>query len=80
MQVAAVQRQSVSEPQAAKSETKSKSSSSSQSPNAYRYVPKVFSKELRPEPPSLRFKIIAYFIVVVLVAIFGVIVYLGNQL
>lgn len=80
VQVAAVQRQSVSEPQAAKSETKSKSSSSSQSPNAYRYVPKVFSKELRPEPPSLRFKIIAYFIVVVLVAIFGVIVYLGNRL
>ncbi len=61
---------------ATKSESKPKASSS----NAYRYVPKVFSKELRPEPPSLRFKVFAYSIMVVLVAIFGIIVYLGYQL
>lgn len=59
-----------------KSDSKPKAASS----NAYRYVPKVFSKELRPEPPNLRFKIIAYSIVVVLVAIFGIFVYLGYQL
>lgn len=50
------------------------------SSNAYRYVPKVFSKELRPEPPSLRFKLFAYSIITVLVAIFVVIVYLGNKI
>lgn len=81
---ASVQMASAPEPRATvKAGSKSRatsSPSSSSSSNAYRYVPKVFSKELRPEPPSLRFKVIAYTIVVVLVAIFGIIVYLGYQL
>ena len=58
----------------------SSSSSSSSSTDAYRYVPKVFSKELPPEPPSLRFRILAYSIIVILLAIFGVIIYHGSQL
>lgn len=56
------------------------SSKSSSSTNAYRYVPNVYSKELPPEPPSLRFRILAYSIIVVLLAIFGVIIYHGSQL
>lgn len=50
------------------------------SSNAYRYVPKVFSKELRPEPPSFRFKLLAYSIITILVVIFVIIVYLGSQI
>ena len=56
------------------------SSSSSLNTNAYRYVPNVYSKELPPEPPSLRFKILAYSIIMVLLAIFGLIIYKGSQL
>ena len=62
------------------SSSSSKSSTSSKSTDAYRYVPKVYSKELPPEPPSLRFRILAYSIIVVLLAIFGVIIYHGSQL
>ena len=62
-----------------KSSAKSSSSATS-SANAYRYVPNVFSKELPPEPPSLRFKILAYSIIMVLLAIFGFIIYKGSQL
>lgn len=56
------------------------SSSSSSNTNAYRYVPNVYSKELPPEPPSLRFKILAYSIIMVLLAILGFIIYKGSQL
>ena len=56
------------------------SSSSSSNTNAYRYVPNVYSKELPPEPPSLRFKILAYSIIMVLLAIFRFIIYKGSQL
>lgn len=60
--------------------SKSSSKLSSSNTNAYRYVPNVYSKELPPEPPSLRFKILAYSIIMVLLAILGFIIYKGSQL